>query len=109
MSRSILRKKDNQPLSICRLYISKASPLSLSAFSASLVQSFNLSASKEELSSSNGPFMDSKPSEAALSFLNKAFTVIQSNFQPVHLQFKLKFHSPIPTSVFQFESLIWSS
>jgi hypothetical protein len=56
--------------------MSKASPLSLSAFSASLVQSFNFSASKAELSSSNGAFWHFTPSEAALNFLDKVFTVV---------------------------------
>jgi len=81
ISRSSLKKKDDQPLSICKLYTSKAFPLSLSAFSASWVQSSNLSGFKQELSSSNGPFMDSTPSEAALSFLNKVLTVIQVSFE----------------------------
>jgi hypothetical protein len=40
-----------------------------------------LSGFKQELSSSNGPFMDSTPSEAALSFLNKVLTVIQVSFE----------------------------
>ena len=65
--------------------MSKASSFSLSALSTSLVQSLNLSVSKVELSSLNGPFMDFTPSEAALSFLNKVFTVIQYKFQLIHL------------------------
>jgi hypothetical protein len=69
--------------------MSRASPLSLSAFSASFVQSSNWSASKAELSSSNGPFVDSTPSEAALSFLNNVFTVIQSKYRLVDLQLNL--------------------
>jgi hypothetical protein len=80
ISRSTLRKKDNQPLSISKLYISKASPLSLSAFSASSVQSLNLLASKVQLSSSNGTFMDSTPLEAALCFRSKVFTAVRSEF-----------------------------
>jgi hypothetical protein len=45
-----------------------------------LVQSPNFSASKAELSSSNGAFWDSTPLEATLSFLNKVFTVFHGQF-----------------------------